>query len=128
LLLGGASYATKVIEEPSAFATNAQEQLAGVDLLLLTPSLREETQEGFLRAIAAAPAAVGMPVLTLCTAPQDELNGRTGMVPWPTPLEDLTRAIEAALASAPGGEPGVVERLPSAPAGYGGAEAREECA
>ena len=126
LLLGGAGYSTKVIEEPSASAANAQEQLAGVDLLLLTPSLREETQEGFLKAIAAV--AVGVPVLTLSTAPQDELNGLTGMVPWPTPLEDLTRAIEAALVSVPGGEPGVVERLPSAPAGYGGAAAREECA
>ena len=72
LLLGGAGYSTKVIEEPSASAANAQEQLAGVDLLLLTPSLREETQEGFLRAIAAAPAAagVGVPVLTLSTAPR----------------------------------------------------------
>jgi hypothetical protein len=101
LLLGGAGYDTRVLdlEEPSAPAANAEEQLAGVDLLLLTHSLREETQEGFLKAIEAAPAAAaGMPVLTLSTAPQDELNGRTGMVPWPTPLEDLTRAIEAALA------------------------------
>ena len=116
LLLGGAGYSTKVLEEPSAFAANAQEQLEGVDLLLLTPSLREETQEGFLKAIVAAPAAVGVPVLTLSTAPQRELNDRTsGMVPWPTPLEELTRAIEAALALAPSSEPG-------------GAVAREECA
>jgi hypothetical protein len=41
-----------------------------VDLLLLTPSLREETQEGFLKAIEAAPAASDVPVLTLSTAPQ----------------------------------------------------------
>ena len=129
LLLGGAGYSTKLLEGPSASAANAQEQLAGVDLLLLTPSLREGTQEGFLRAIAAAPAAaVGVPVLTLSTAPQDELNGLTGMVPWPTPLEDLTRAIEAALVSAPGGEPGDVKRLPSTPAGHGGAAARVEYA
>ena len=128
LLLGGAGYDTKLLEEPSASAANAQEQLAGVDLLLLTPSLHEETQEGFLRTIEATPAASGVPVLTLSTAPQDELNGLTGMVPWPTPLEDLTRAIEAALVSVPGGEPGVVERLPSKPAGHGGAAAREECA
>ena len=70
LLLGGASYDTKVLEEPSAFAADAEEQLAGVDLLLLTPSLREETQESFLKAIEAAPAASGVPVLTLSTAPQ----------------------------------------------------------
>ncbi len=130
LLLGGTGYSTEVLERPSASAANAEEQLVGVDLLLLlTPSLREETQEAFLRATEAAPAAAaGVPVLTLSTAPQDELNDRAGVVPWPTPLEDLGRAIEAALVSARGGEPGGVERLPSAPAGYGGAAAREECA
>ena len=101
-----------------------------MDLLLLTPSLREETREGFLRAIAAAPAAaVGMPVLTLSTDPQREPNDRTaGTVPWPTPLENLRLAIEAALAPAPSSEPGGVERLPSKPAEHGGAAAREECA
>ncbi|MDQ3378282.1 MAG: hypothetical protein M3533_15515, partial [Actinomycetota bacterium] len=117
-------YSTKVLEDPSASAANAEEQLQGVDLLLLTPSLSEETQEGFLRAIEAAPAASDVPVLTLSTAPQDELNDRTGMVPWPTPLEDLGRTIEAALVSVPSGEPGGVERLPSKPAGHGGAAAR----
>jgi hypothetical protein len=126
LLLGGAGYSTKVLEEPSASAANAEEQLAGVDLLLLTPSLREETREGFLKAIEATPATVGMPVLVLSTAPQREPNDRTaGMVPWPTPLENLRLAIEAALAPAPSGDPGGVERPPSTPAGYGGAAARE---
>ena len=122
LLLAGAGYDTKVLEDPSASAANAEEQLQGVDLLLLTSSLHEGTQEGFLKAIEATPATVGIPVLTLSTAPQREPNDRTaGMVPWPTPLEDLTRAIEAALAPAPGG----AERLPSAPAGHGAAAARE---
>ncbi len=129
LLLGGAGYSTKVLEDPSASAANAEEQLVGVDLLLLTPSLSEETREGFLKAIEATPATVGIPVLTLSTAPQDELNDRTaGMVPWPTPLENLRLAIEAALAPAPSGEPGGAERPPSKPAGHGGAAAREECA
>ncbi len=123
LLLAGAGYSTKVLEDPSA--ANAEEQLVGVDLLLLTPSLREEAQEGFLKAIDAAPAA-GVPVLTLSTAPQRELNDRTGMVPWPTPLENLRLAIETALA--PSSEPGGAEQLPSKPAGHGGAAAREECA
>lgn len=129
LLLGGAGYSTKVLEDPSASAANAEEQLQGVDLLLLTPSLSEETQEGFLRAIEVTPAASDVPILTLSTAPQDELNDRTaGMVPWPTPLENLRLAIEAALAPAPSDEPGGAERLPSKPAGHGGAAAREECA
>ena len=128
LLLGGAGYDTKVLEDPSASAANAEEQLVGVDLLLLTPSLREEDEEGFLKATEATLAAGGVPVLTLSTAPQHELSGLTGMVPWPAPLEDLTRAIEAALVSAPGGEPGGILRLPSTPPGYDGTAAREECA
>ena len=129
LLLRGAGYDTEVLEDPSASAANAEELLAGVDLLLLTPSLREETQEGFLKAIEATPAASDVPVLTLSTAPQREPNDRTaGMVPWPTPLENLRLAIEDALAPAPSSEPGGVERLPSKPAGHGGAAAREECA
>ena len=130
LLLGGAGYSTKVLEDPSASGANAEEQLVGVDVLLLTPSLREETQESFLRAIeVTASAASEVPVLVLSTAPQREPNDRTaGMVPWPTPLEDLTRAIEAALAPAPGGEPGGVERLPSKPAGHGGGATRKEFA
>ena len=65
LLLGGAGYSTKVLEEPSAPAANAEERRASVDLLLLTPSLREETQEGFLRAIEAA----------LAPAPSSEPGG-----------------------------------------------------
>ncbi len=130
LLLGGAGYSTKVLEDPSASGANAEEQLVGVDVLLLTPSLREETQEGFLRAIeVTASAASEVPVLVLSTAPQKEPNDRTaGVVPWPTPLENLKLAIEAALAPAPSGEPGGVERLASKPAGHGDAAAREECA
>jgi hypothetical protein len=135
LLLAGAGYSTKVLEDPSASAADAEEQLVDVDLLLLTPSLREETREGFLKTIEAAPATVGMPVLTLSTAPQRGPNERTaGVVPWPAPLEDLGLAIEAALAPAPSGvpsgvpsgDPGGVERLPSKPAGHGGGAAREE--
>lgn len=98
LLLGDAGYDTKVLGDPSA--ANAEGQLVGVDLLLLTPSLGEETQEGFLKAIEADPAAADVPVLKLSTAPQRDLNDRKGMVAWPTPLENLRRAIEAALAPA----------------------------
>ena len=100
LLLEGVGYDTrKILEEPPA--GNAVEQLEGVDLLLLTPSLSEENEGGFPSAIEAVPAAADVPVLTLSTAPKNERNGQAGMVvPWPTPLEDLRRAIEAALAPA----------------------------
>jgi DNA-binding response OmpR family regulator len=95
LLLEGVGYSTRILRAPSA--TGAREQLEGVDLMLLTPSLHEEDREGFLEAIGAAPTTVDVPILTLSTAPQEELVGRTGTVPWPIPFEDLCRAIEAAL-------------------------------
>jgi DNA-binding response OmpR family regulator len=101
LLLEGVGYSTRLLREPSATgsATDAREQLEGVDLLLLTPSLREEDRKGFLEALGAAPTTVDVPVLTLSTAPHEELVDRTGTVPWPMPFEDLCRAIEAALAT-----------------------------
>jgi FixJ family two-component response regulator len=101
LLLEGVGYSTRILRERSATgsATGTREQLEGVDLLLLAPSLREEDREGFLEALEAAPTTVDVPILTLSTAPQEELVGRTGTVPWPIPFEDLCRAIEAALAT-----------------------------
>jgi hypothetical protein len=101
LLLEGVGYDTKILQESSA--ADAGEHLGDVNLLL-TPSLSEEDKEAFLRTVEAAPAAGDVPVvLTLSRAPKEELNGQTSMVvPWPTPLEDIRRAIEAALAPAEG--------------------------
>ena len=126
LLLGSAGYSTRVLAGPPA--TEADGQLDDVDLVLLAPALSEAEREAFLRAIEASPAAGGVRVLALSTASKQELEGRAGVVPWPTPLEDLTRAIEAALAPASSSEPGGLEGLPSKPAGHGGAAARKEFA
>ena len=66
LLLRGAGYDTKLLEDPSASAANAEEQLGGVDLLRLTPSLREEDEEGFLRT-GTPTAAAGVAAIALRT-------------------------------------------------------------
>lgn len=96
LLLEGFGYSTRLLEDP--LAANTGEQLEGVDVVLLTPSLSEEDREGFLKAIEATTAVAHVPLLTLSTSRKEELNDRPGMVSWPTPLEDLRQAIEAALA------------------------------
>ena len=98
LLLGSTGYSTRVLTELSA--AEAAGQLNSVDLVLLAPALGEADREAFLRAIEASPAAGGVRVLALSTASKQELEGRAGVVPWPTPLENLGRAIEAALAPA----------------------------
>jgi hypothetical protein len=98
LLLEDAGFDTRILEEPSAHT--AGEQLNGVDLLLLPPVSSEGNKEGSLGAIEATPATADVPILKLSTAPKEELNDRTGMMPWPALFEDLRRAIEAILAPA----------------------------
>jgi hypothetical protein len=98
LLLESVGYDTKLLEEASA--GNAGEQLEGVDVLLLLTAehLSEEHEEDFLGAMRAdSSAAAHVPVLTLSTALKEALPDRTGLVPWPSRLEDLQRAIEATI-------------------------------
>jgi hypothetical protein len=99
LLLGSAGYSVRTLSDPSA--VGAKGQLDGVDLVLLAPAVGEEDKEAFLNAIEAAPAAGDVRVLALSTARKQELAERTGVVPWPIPLEGLGRAIEAGLSPAP---------------------------
>lgn len=101
LLLRGVGYDIRLLEESSA--GNAGEQLGGVDVLLLAPDLSDEHEEAFLEAVRVDSLAAHIPVLTLSTAVKEVLNTRTGVVPWPSRLEDLGRAIEAARAPAPSG-------------------------
>ena len=70
-----------------------------MDVVVITPPLGEEHKDGVLEDIEAAPAAGDVPVvLTRSAAPHEDPNGLTGMCPGPRPLEDLRRAVEAALA------------------------------
>ena len=99
LLLGSAGYSVRILSEPSV--AGAGGQLDGVDLVLLAPALGEEDRGAFLKAVEAAPGAGDMRVLSLSPARKQDLEGRTGVVPWPIPLEGLGRAIESALAPVP---------------------------
>jgi len=114
LLLEGVGYSARILYEPPR--AGAGDQLEGVDLLLLMPSLSEGEKEGFLEAIGSASAVGDMPVLALSTARKEELEDRKGVVPWPTPLENLGQAIEAALVPAPNG----AGPLPPEPTGRDG--------
>ena len=96
LLLEGAGYSVKILRDSRV--AHVDEQLEGVDLVLLAPSLFEEGKEAFLKAVEADPGAGGARVLALSTAPDRELEGRTGVVPWPLPFEGLLEAIEEVLA------------------------------
>ena len=102
LLLEGAGYPARILIDSRA--ADASGQLEGADLVLLAPSLSEEDVEAFMKAVEAHPGAGVLRVLRLSTAPDRELEGRAGVVPWPIPFEGLLEAIEAALA--PEGEEG----------------------
>ena len=96
LLLEGAGYPARVLQDTRA--ADASGQLEGAGLVLLAPSLGEGDVEAFLKAVEAEPAARGVRVLALSTAPERELEGRAGVVPWPIPFEGLLGAIEETLA------------------------------
>ena len=98
LLLESAGYSVRTLSQPSAAEAG---KLGGVDLVLLAPALNEKDREAFLKAIEADPTTGGVRVLALSTARKQELEGRTGLVPWPIPLEGLGKAIEAALSPIP---------------------------
>ena len=98
LLLESAGYSVRILSQPSAAEAG---KLDGVHLVLLAPALDEKNREAFLKAIEADPTAGGVRVLALSTARKQELEGRTGVVPWPIPLEGLGRAIEASLSPIP---------------------------
>lgn len=102
LLLHSVGYTTRLLKESSA--ENAGEQLEGVNVLLLTPDLSEKHKEAFKKAMRADSETAHIPVLTLSTALKEVLPDQTGLVPWPSRLEDVRRAIEAVLAPLPSGE------------------------
>ena len=96
LLLEGAGYSARILQDLRA--AHVDEQLEGVDLVLLAPSLGEEDKEAFLKAVEADHEAGGVRILTLSTARERELEGQTVVVPWPLPFKRLLEAIEAVLA------------------------------
>jgi hypothetical protein len=103
LLLEGSGYNTKLLEaSPPALADGL---LEGIDVLLLTPGLSSGVRDVLLSVVRGNPKTAAMPVLTLSTAPREALSDQACMVLlWPTRLEDLRKAIEAALKPATSGK------------------------
>ena len=95
VLLEGLGYDTKLIEESSE--GRPEELLAGIQILLAVPSVNTESRERFLVRMKSTPSTAAIPVLTLSTAQRVDLADQTGIVPWPCRLEDLERAIDAAI-------------------------------
>ena len=117
-LLEGKGYSIKLIEVSSPMEMVEEQQLGGVDVVLLAPSLTSEACNTFLDALrrssqrrrtAATPSLPPLRVITLCSpsmeeqeeAPlqeEDEQVLRIRKVPWPTiRFERVVEEIEAAL-------------------------------
>lgn len=64
-------------------------------MLLLMPDLSEKHKEDFLKAMRVDSETAYIPVLTLSTALKEVPPDRTDLVPWPSSLQELKRAIEA---------------------------------
>lgn len=99
LLLEGCGYNTKLLE--ASAPALADGRLVSVDPLLLSSDSSSRVRNTLLSGVRANPKTAPRPVLTLSTADKERLSTRTTpVVPWPTPLEDLRRAVEAALTPA----------------------------
>jgi len=101
-LLEGEGYSTRLLKASSTGVLEEQ-QLAGVDLAVLSPSLTNSACEALLGALRSTPQRTTttsrIAVIALCTltreATLDEEAVRS--VPWPIPFEHLVGEIEALL-------------------------------
>ena len=98
VLLQGAGYGTRIIEEPTA--DKPQDLLEGVRLVLVAPTPSTESRKRFLASMQGKSGAAAIPVLTLSMVLNRVLSDPTGSVPWPCRIEDLKSEIEAALLAA----------------------------
>ena len=101
LLLRGAGYEVRLLEEPDA--TRVEDLLHGVDVLLLDRGLSNGRREGFMGALASTLETATIPVLSLAPGSEGASAGEDRVVPWPSKIEDLAREIEAARREAGGG-------------------------
>jgi DNA-binding response OmpR family regulator len=99
LLLKGEGYDTRLIERDRASLANGL--LDGVDVLLLAPDLSIRGRNALLSIVRGNPKTQTMPVLTLTPAIGEVLDDESSVpVAWPSPIEELVRQIEVALATA----------------------------
>ena len=98
VLLEGSGYQITLLDSYSTGVVD--ELLEDANLLLLTPRLDESVREAFVGAMGkSTPQKADMPVIVLCTATEENLPEKEGIisVPWPTETKVLVDHIEAAL-------------------------------
>ena len=98
-LLQGVGYDTRLIEDSPE--RPPEQLLEGVRLLLLAPTLSEESRETLLADMGSTLDAANIPILTLSTILKEAQGEGPVLIPWPCRLEDLTKKIEAALLPVP---------------------------
>jgi DNA-binding response OmpR family regulator len=111
LLLQGAGYEVRLLEEPDA--SRVEDLLGGIDVLILDRGLTNGRREGFLGAMAGTLETATVPVLSLSPGSEGTSAEEDRVVPWPCKIEDLVREIEAARRAAGGGEPVEGSRTPA---------------
>jgi DNA-binding response OmpR family regulator len=98
-LLEREGYTIRHLEAPPTGL--ADEMLEGVDILLLSPGLKDRAREGFLGAMRSNPKTSAIPVLPLSSALKlallDELSAGSS---WGGLFEELVHEIRAALTRA----------------------------
>ena len=98
VLLKGAGYGTRIIEEPTT--DKPHEMLEGIRLVLVAPTPSTDSRERFLASMESESGGAAIPVLTLSVVLTTVPSNQTSRVPWPCLLEDLKSQIEAALLAA----------------------------
>jgi hypothetical protein len=98
VLLQGAGYSTRIIEEP--IRDKPHETLEGIQLVLVAPTPSTKSRERFLAGMGGKSGEAAIPVLTLSMILNGGQPDKTGRVPWPCRLEALKNEIEAALLTA----------------------------
>jgi DNA-binding response OmpR family regulator len=111
LLLENAGYEVRLLEESEA--SEVEDLLEGVDVVLLGRGLSNGRRENFLGALASTLEMAAIPVLSFSPGPEGTSAGEDRLVPWPCRTEDLVREIEAARRAAGGGEPVADPRTPA---------------
>jgi hypothetical protein len=100
LLLQGVGCDARFVADP--VAEGAGEWLDRVQVVLLPPTLRPEHREALLAGMGGAPGTSGVPIIELVDAPREGPGsyGRYVLL-WPSRVEELMQAIEAAVADQP---------------------------
>jgi hypothetical protein len=111
LLLEGAGYEVRLLEEPESF--KVEDLLKGVDVLLFGRGLSNGHREAFLSTSTSMLGTAAIPVLSFSSGPKGTLAEEDRLVPWPCRIEDLRREIEAALRAAEGRQPVDGSRAPA---------------